>query len=68
VKIYFQERKEYDDIKLNEALPDPDLWRMLSKADPSKITSLIKLQIISEEKIKDAISLKPITVLQVDKI
>jgi hypothetical protein len=68
VKIYFQERKEYDDIKLYEALPDPDLWRMLSKADPSKITSLIKLQIISEEKIKDAISLKPITVLQVDKI
>jgi hypothetical protein len=41
---------------------------MLSKADPSKIASLIKLQIISEEKIKDAISLKTITVLQVDKI
>ncbi|MNI09994.1 hypothetical protein D3C73_630840 [compost metagenome] len=43
VKTVFQERKEYDDIKLYEALPDPEVWRMLSKADSSKVASLIKL-------------------------
>jgi hypothetical protein len=67
VKIVFQDRKEYDDNKLYEALPDPGVWRLLSKSDLSKITSLIKLNVISEEKIKDALSVKTITILQVDK-
>ncbi|HUC93272.1 MAG TPA: hypothetical protein VMS09_14810 [Paenibacillus sp.] len=66
-KIVRQERKEYDDDKLYEALPDPGVWRMLSKSDASKIASLIKLNVISEEKIKDAFSVKSITLLQVDK-
>jgi hypothetical protein len=68
VKIVLQERKEYDDNKLYEALPDPGVWRMLSKPDSSKITSLLKLNVISEEKIKDTYSVKTITLLQVDKI
>ncbi|MNI41964.1 hypothetical protein D3C73_962320 [compost metagenome] len=67
VKIVFQERKEYDDNKLYEALPDSDVWRMLSKPDSSKITSLIKLNVISEEKIKDTFTVKNITLLQVEK-
>ncbi|WP_372661273.1 hypothetical protein [Cohnella sp.] len=67
VKIVLQERKEYDDNKLYEALPDPGVWRMLSKSDSSKITSLIKLNVITEEKIKDTFSVKNITLLQVDK-
>jgi cell division septum initiation protein DivIVA len=67
VKLVQQERKEYDDQKLYEALPDPEVWRMLSKADPSKVTSLIKLNVISEESIKGTFSLKHITLLQVDK-
>jgi hypothetical protein len=67
VKIVFQDRKDYDDNKLYEALPDPGVWRMLSKADSSKITSLIKLNVISEDKLKDTFSVKTITLLQVDK-
>lgn len=67
VKIVLQERKEYYDTKLYEALPDPGVWRMISKSDSSKITSLIKLNVISEEKIKDTFSIKNVTLLQVDK-
>ena len=67
VKIVVQERKEYDDNKLFEALPDPELWRMLSKPDSSKITSLLKLNVISEEKLKDTYSTKTVKLLQVDK-
>ncbi|MOA49133.1 hypothetical protein D3C78_1719820 [compost metagenome] len=68
VKTVFQERKEYDDIKLYEALPDPEVWRMLSKADSSKVASLIKLNVISEDKIIDTYFVKKVTLLQVDKI
>ncbi|MGM0881041.1 MAG: hypothetical protein ACQEXQ_08330 [Bacillota bacterium] len=67
VKIVIQERKEYDDNKLYEALPDPDVWRMLSKPDSSKIASLIKLNVITEEKIKDTFATKTVKLLQVDK-
>ncbi|GGH10517.1 hypothetical protein [Paenibacillus segetis] len=67
VKLVFQERKEYDDAKLYEALPDLEVWRMLSKPDPSKITSLIKLNVISEDSIRDTFSIKYVTLLQVDK-
>ncbi|NOU92195.1 hypothetical protein GC093_02950 [Paenibacillus sp. LMG 31456] len=67
VKIVFQERKEYDDSKLYEALPDSEVWRMLSKSDSSKITSLIKLNVISEEKIKDTFTVKTVMLLHVDK-
>ncbi|MDQ0917562.1 hypothetical protein [Paenibacillus sp. V4I5] len=66
-KIILQDRKEYDDNKLYEALPDAGVWRMLSKSDSSKITSLLKLNVISEEKIKDTYSVKTVSLLQVDK-
>ncbi|MNI76965.1 hypothetical protein D3C76_418930 [compost metagenome] len=68
VRTVFQERKEYDDNKLYEALPDLELWRMLSKPDSSKIASLIKLNVISEDTLKDALSVKNIILLQVEKI
>jgi hypothetical protein len=67
VKLVLQERKEYDDAKLYEALPDPDVWRLLSKPDTSKIASLIHLNVISEEKLKDTYSVKNVTLLQVEK-
>ncbi|MEK3913075.1 hypothetical protein [Paenibacillus sp. FSL H7-0331] len=67
VKVVLQERKEYDDSKLYEALPDPEVWRLLSKADSSKIASLLKLNVITEDKIKDTFSIKNISLLQVDK-
>lgn len=68
VKVTVQERKEYDDGKLFDALPDPDLWRMVSKADGAKVASLIKLNVINDETVKETFTLKTITLLQVDKI
>ncbi|MEC0183161.1 hypothetical protein P4H61_16870 [Paenibacillus peoriae] len=67
VKVVQQHRKEYDHTKLYNLLPDPQLWRLLSKPDTAKIASLLKLRIIAEEQIKDAVSLKTVTLLQVDK-
>lgn len=66
-KLVLQERKEFDDKKLYEALPDPEVWRMLSKADSTRISSLVTLGVISGEKIKDTYSIKQVTLLQVDK-
>jgi len=67
VKLVLQERKEYNDNKLYEALPDPDIWRMLSKPDPAKISSLLKLGVISDAVLKDAFATKSITLLQVER-
>ncbi|MBU5671150.1 hypothetical protein KQJ23_04815 [Paenibacillus sp. MSJ-6] len=67
IKLIVQQRREYDENRLYETLPDLELWRMLSKPDNSKISSLIKLKIISEEKIKDTYAVKNVTVVQVDK-
>lgn len=67
VKLVLQERKEYDDSKLYQALPDSEVWRMISKADASKVASLVKLHVISEEKLKDTYSVKNVTLLQVEK-
>lgn len=68
VRIVQQERKEYDNNKLYHALPDPALWRMLSKPDSAKIASLIKLNVIEEEHIKDTYAIKCVSLLQVDKV
>ncbi|ASS66958.1 MULTISPECIES: hypothetical protein [unclassified Paenibacillus] len=67
IKLVSQERKEYDDKKLQEALPDPELWRLLSKADSAKIASLVKLNVVTEESLKDTYSVKKVTLLQVDR-
>ncbi|WP_420818503.1 hypothetical protein [Paenibacillus paeoniae] len=67
VKLVKQERKEYDDTRLSEALPDPQLWRLLSKPDPSRISSLLKLKVLSEDQLKDTYVTKQVTLLQIDK-
>ncbi|SFT13841.1 hypothetical protein [Paenibacillus sp. BC26] len=67
VRIVHQERKEYDDTKLYESLGDPEVWRLLSRPDSSKIASLIKLNVLNEEKLKDTYAVKNISQLQVDK-
>jgi hypothetical protein len=67
VKIVAQERKEFDEAKLFAALPDAEVWRLLSKPDTSKIAGLIKLNVISEDTIKDTYSVKHLSLLQVDK-
>lgn len=68
VRIVLQERRDYDENKLYNALPDPAVWRMLSKPDSSKISSLVKLNVITEEHIKDTYALKRVSLLQVDKV
>lgn len=67
VKLIRQERKEFDDIKLYEALPDPQVWRLLSKADNAKITGLIKLGVLSEDAVRNTYQAKAVTLLQVEK-
>ena len=67
VRTIHQERKEYDDRKLYEALPDPGVWRLVSKADAQKIAGLIKLNVIPAEKLEGTFSIKQVTLVQVDK-
>ncbi|MFS0724217.1 hypothetical protein [Paenibacillus sp. 1P07SE] len=67
VKIVLQERKEYDDTRLYEALPDPQVWRMLSKTDPSKVASLVKLNVLKEDGLQDTYTVKQVSLLQVEK-
>lgn len=67
VKLIFQDRKDYDDSKLYASLPDPDVWRLLSKSDSTKISNMLKLNVINEDIIKDTYTIKHITLLQVEK-
>ncbi len=67
IRLISQSRKEYDDARLFEALPDLELWRLLSKSDAAKIAGLIKLGVIQEERVQDTYDLKQVTLLQVDK-
>lgn len=67
IKLIYQERKEYDDQKLYEALPDPDLWRMISKADTAKIAGMQKMNMLNDDILADTFTLKRISLLQVDK-
>jgi hypothetical protein len=67
VKIIAQDRREYDDQKLYEALPDAEVWRLISKADSSKLSGLVKLNVITEEILQDTYTMKKISSLQVDR-
>jgi hypothetical protein len=66
--VHFQERREYNDERLYNALPDPSLWRLLSKADAGKISSLIKLQVIHDGIVEGTYQLRKIPTLRVQKI
>lgn len=66
IKLVRQERKNYDDQKLYEALPDPDLWRLVSRTDPAKVNSLLKLEVLKSEMLKDTYHTKQVTLLQVE--
>lgn len=67
VKMIEQERREYDDDELFRALPDQGMWRFVSKADPVKIGHLLKLNMMTEEMIRDTYSVRTQVLLQVDK-
>ena len=67
VKLVMQDRKEYDDNKVYDALPDPAIWRLVSRADSAKIASMIKLNVLSAESLRDTFTTKRVTLLQVDR-
>jgi hypothetical protein len=67
VKVMEQYRREYDDQKLYGALPDPEVWRLISKADSGKIAGMVKLKVISEDVLNETYTLKKILALQVDR-
>ncbi len=65
--VSFQERREYHDDRLFNALPDPSLWRLMSKADSGKISSLMKLNVIHEGIVDGTYDIKKIPTLRVQK-
>lgn len=67
VKVVAQERREYDDRKLYEALQDAEAWRLVSRADPAKLAGVVKMNVISEETLQDTYVTKKITLLQVER-
>lgn len=65
--ISFQEKRDYDDNRLFNALPDPSIWRLLSKADTSKINSLLKLQVIQESILEGTYEVRSVPYIRVQK-
>ncbi|TRY24403.1 hypothetical protein FOI68_17295 [Brevibacillus sp. LEMMJ03] len=65
--IHYQERREYHDERVYNALPDPSLWRLMSRADAGKIASLLKLNVIHDGILEGTYELKHIPVLRVQK-
>ncbi|MFC5471396.1 hypothetical protein ACFPPD_22155 [Cohnella suwonensis] len=49
LKLVYQDKRQYDDVRLFEAVPDPELWKALFKADSVKIGALLKANLLSEK-------------------
>lgn len=67
VRLVAQERREYDDRKLYDALNDAEAWRLVSRADPAKLAGVVKMNVISEEALQGTYATKKVTLLQVEK-
>ncbi|MGN7469380.1 hypothetical protein [Brevibacillus sp. SAFN-007a] len=67
LSISYQERREYSDDRLYNSLPDPTLWRLMSRADSGKIASLLKLNVIHERILDGTYEQKKVPVLRVQK-
>ncbi|WP_126428440.1 hypothetical protein [Brevibacillus marinus] len=65
--VTYQERRDYDDERLYQALPDPQLWRMLSSADAGKISSMLKTHLIDESILSGTYAVRRIPVLRITK-
>ena len=66
--ISYQERRDYSDDRLYNSLPDPSLWRLMSRADTGKIASLLKLNVIHEKILEGTYEQKKVPVLRVQKL
>lgn len=49
LKVTYQDKKQFVDYLLFDALPDPQLWKNVSKPDPAKISALLKANIITDD-------------------
>ncbi|MGG2196685.1 hypothetical protein [Paenibacillus validus] len=67
VKVIYQEKKQFVDHLLFDALPDPQLWKNVSKPDQAKISALLKANIITEEMIEGTYSVIRTPYLYVNK-
>lgn len=67
VKLVLSERKEYQDNLLYNALPDKELWRLLSKPDQGKITGLLKIGALHEDQLKETYTVRQQVALIIDK-
>lgn len=66
-RLVAQDRREYDDRKLYDALNDTEAWRLVSRADPAKLAGVVKMNVITEETLSGTYTTKKITLLQVDR-
>ncbi|KIL40943.1 hypothetical protein SD70_09880 [Gordoniibacillus kamchatkensis] len=67
LKIVYQDKKSYDNQKVFDSLPDPELWKNVSKVDGAKITALIKAEILSEAMLEGTYTVSKVPYLYVHK-
>lgn len=65
LKINVQDRREYSDDKLQEALA---LWRLMSTHDAGKIAGLVKLAVVTEEQLRHTYRIRRVQTLTVQKL
>lgn len=49
LKILYQEKRKYMEQQLFDALPDPSLWKHVSKPDGAKISALVRANVLPEK-------------------
>jgi hypothetical protein len=67
LKIVYQDKKTYNELLLFDSLPDPELWKNVFKVDSSKVSALIKANIISEDMLKGTYTVTRVPYLYVHK-
>jgi hypothetical protein len=67
LKIVYQDKKNYNESLIFDSLPDPELWKHVSKVDSSKIAALIKANMISEDMLKGTYTVTRVPYLYVHK-
>lgn len=67
LQVTVQEKREYDDQKLYQSLPDHDFWRLVSRADNTKINAMLKAQILREEWLNNTYETRQTLAIRVQK-
>lgn len=61
------EQREYDDRLVYETIPDPELWKLVSKVDAGKVKSLVQLGVLSDDGLRGTYRIKSVRRLSVKK-